>query len=407
MAFWNRKAKGSVVIQNAITESSELMSEIASYGGVTSPEQATRIVTVNACVRVLSESIAALPCETYRHLKDGGRERAKDTRIYDLLKFAPNPWMDAFQFWEIAVRSMLMTGNFYSTKTMVGGEVREIVDFPVNSMTKERSSESKVSFKVHGKSSTLGADQVFHIADALDGSGNLNGQSRIKQASNTLGKVKAAEAWSRAVFEEYGVPPGYLTTPNNLSEDQRNEIRKYFKGLLSTAADNEAQKGIPILTGGLDYKTPSISFADAQILEAQKYSSTEICALFRVPPHIAQFYENTTTWGTGIEQVALQFVSFTLLPILRRLELAASRQLLTRKQRQTLQIQFNVTSLLRGDLKARSEFYYKALMMGWMSINDVRKLENLNPVPGGDNNRVPLNTEELLKAMENEKNNSE
>ena len=406
MSFWNRKEKGGVVIQNAITDSSDLMSEMASYGGVTSPDQANRIVTVNACVRVLSESIAALPCETYRRLPNGGRERATDERVYDLLKYEPNPWMDAFQFWEVAVRSMIMTGNFYSTKTMVGGKVREIVDFPVNSMTPERSKNGRVVYKVQGMPD-LSPDKVFHIADALPGDGSLEGQSRIKQASNMLGKVQSAEAWSKAVFDEYGVPPGYLSTDKTLNENQRNEIRDYFKGLVGMQGDGTEKKGIPVLTEGLKYETPSISFADAQILDAMKYSRSEICALFRVPPHIAQFYENTTTWGNGIEQVALQFVSFTLLPILRRIELAVSRQLLTRKQRETLQVQFNVTSLLRGDLKARSDFYYKALLMGWMSVNDVRRLENLNPVEGGDDNRVPLNTKSLLDDIENEKDNSE
>lgn len=404
MGFFSRKKKpeSSVVIENAIDDSQALLAEMSRLSGVTDPDQAMRISAVSVCIRVLSESVAMLPCETYRMLPDGGREKAKDLRIYDVLKYQPNPWMNAYQFWELVVKTMLLSGSFYASQTRVGGELRELVDFPANALHPHRDESNRFSYKVAADASrSLSPEKVFHVADALKGDGSLVGQSRIQQSSQMLGKIKSAEAWSKAVFDEFGVPPGFLATEQDLTESQRNEIRDYFKGLVGID-QGEGKKGIPVLTKGLKYVAPSISFADAQILDALKFSREEVCAIYRVPPHIAQFYEKTTSWGTGIEQVALQFVSFTLLPILRRLELAISTQLLTRRERQTLQVQFNVTSLLRGDMKARAEFYYKALLMGWMSINDVRRLENLNPVPGGDSNRVPSNTEDLLKMMRDE-----
>lgn len=400
MRFWSRKKSKSVVIENAITDSDRLLKEAAYVGDGVTTSQAMRIGTVNTCVRVLSESVAMLPCETYRSIEGGGREKAKDEEIYDVLKYSPNPWLDSFQFWELAVKSMLLTGNFFSTKTMVRGEVREVVEFPFDGMMPQRDG-NRIVYKVNG-APDLTPDKVFHLADSLPGDGGLAGESRIKQGAVMLGKVKSAEAWSKSVFDDYGVPPGYLATDQDLGASQRDEIRDHFKGVVGMDSDNDGKKGIPILTKGLEYKAPSISFADAQILDAMKYSRDEICALFRVPPHIAQFYEKSTSWGTGIEQVSLQFVSFTLLPILRRLEMAIAKQLLSRKQRQTLQVQFNVSSLLRGDMKARAEFYYKGLLMGWLSINDVRRLENMNPIEGGNGNRVPSNTEDLLELMKNE-----
>jgi HK97 family phage portal protein len=165
--------------------------------------------------------------------------------------------------------------------------------------------------------------------------------------------------------------------------------------LLQQKYSGAMNAGVPmLLDNGLKWQSISINPEDAQMLESRAFSVEEICRFFGVPPHMVGHTEKVTSWGTGLEQQTLGFQKFTLRRRLKRIEQALEKQLLTARDRsEGVKIEFNLEGLLRGDSKSRAEFYRAALgdtqKPGWMVRNEVRRLENLEPVEGWDD-PVPL-----------------
>jgi len=140
-----------------------------------------------------------------------------------------------------------------------------------------------------------------------------------------------------------------------------------------------------VLEGGTEWKQLTINPEDAQMLQSRAFSVEEICRFFGVPPYMVGHTQTSTSWGTGLEQQTLGFQKFTLRRRLKRIEQALEKQLLTPEDRSRgVVIEFALEGLLRGDSTARAAFYGSALNSGWMTINEVRELENLPPVDGGD-----------------------
>ena len=370
--------------------SPEFYDLMLSAAGLT-PASVKQLATVNTCVRALSESVAMTPLHVYKKSEDGGREKATGHPLYDVLKNKPNDWMTAYEMKEFYTRCLLLRGNTYNVITRFNGKIRELIPLSPGEVSPQQAKDFRVTYKMQD-GSVRSAKDVLHMRDASDDC--LLGLSRIEQNRRSLNIAASAESWGETTFSKQGVVPGYLTSDRNIKEEQQTQIRDAWRGFASGE-----KEGVPVMPPGMEYKTVSINLEDAQFLETRKFQREDICGIFRVPPHIAQLYEKSTSWGTGIEQVSLQFIVFSLMPILNRIENAMECQLLTRAERQKYQIRFNANALLRGDMKSRSEFYAKALLNGFLCINEVRKLENLNPIEGGDVYRVPSNTEELLTGM--------
>jgi HK97 family phage portal protein len=173
-----------------------------------------------------------------------------------------------------------------------------------------------------------------------------------------------------------------------LTADQRNEAEH----LLQQKYQGTMKAGVPMLLDrGVSFKAITINPEDAQMLQSRAFSVEEICRIFGVPPFMVGHTEKTTSWGTGIEQQTIGFVQFTLRRRLKRIEQALEKQLLSPIDRQNgVRIEFNLEGLLRGDSKARADFYASALQNGWRTINEVRALENEPPVEGGDVPRMQM-----------------
>jgi len=154
-----------------------------------------------------------------------------------------------------------------------------------------------------------------------------------------------------------------------------------------------------ILEGGWKWSSLSISPDDAQMLESCGFSVEEVCRFFGVPPHMIGHTTKSTSWGTGLEQQSIGFQRYALRRRLKRIEQAIAKQLLTQEDRaRGIVVEFNLEGLLRGDSAARSNFYGSALNNGWMTINEVRALENLPPVPGGDVPRMQMQNVPITDA---------
>jgi HK97 family phage portal protein len=204
----------------------------------------------------------------------------------------------------------------------------------------------------------------------------------------TFGLAQAIERASGDTFRNGVRPSGLLKTADTLTLDQRKQAEELLQEKFAGAIN----AGRPMLLDrGMDWVQLSISPEDAQMLQSRAFSVEEVCRFFGVPPFMVGHTEKTTSWGTGLEQQTLGFQKFTLRRRLKRIEQALAKQLLSPADRQAgIVIEFNLEGLLRGDSGARASFYQQMLSNGVMTINEVRALENLAPVEGGEVPRMQM-----------------
>jgi HK97 family phage portal protein len=174
-----------------------------------------------------------------------------------------------------------------------------------------------------------------------------------------------------------------MTVDRILTTEQRDKLREIYEGLDANS--------LWVLEGGTGYQQMSLPPDDMQMLESRQFQLADIARFFRVPSHMINDTSNTTSWGSGIEQLNLGFLTYTLRPYLTRWESAVSHSLLSRTDRRKYFVEHNVEGLLRADSAARSNFYATAAQNGWMSRNEIRRKENLPPVDGADELTVQVN----------------
>lgn len=362
---------------------------VPSFSGVNVSENtALNSVPVFACVRVISETIASLPWITYRRLTPRGKERDISHPLYTLLHDSPNPEMTSFQFREALQGHLLTWGNAYAEieYDMGSGRIAALWPLRPDRMKVKRISKGILEYHYSlgsGQTVILKSYQVLHIPGmGFDG---VMGYSPITMARQAIGLTMATEEFGARFFGNGALPGIYLKHPNTLSDQARENIAKSW---------NKQHQGLSkshrlgILEEGMDVVKVGIPPEDAQFLETRKYQKTEIASLFHVPPHMIGDLERATF--SNIEQQSLEFVIYTIRPWLVRWEQAG--QVKFQLQGTSNFTEFLVDGLLRGDIKSRYEAYAISRNWGWTSANDIRELENQNPIEeGGDIYLVPMN----------------
>ncbi|MBR0456181.1 MAG: phage portal protein [Firmicutes bacterium] len=361
-----------------------------------------QMTAVYCCVRILSEAVAGLPLHLYRYTDEGGKEKATDHPLYFLLHDEPNPEMTSFVFRETMMTHLLLWGNSYSQIIRNGkGDVIGLYPLMPDRMSVDRDESGRLYYEytrseedaktMSNRDMTvrLSPEDVLHIPGlGFDG---LVGYSPIAMAKNAIGLAIATEEYGSKFFANGAAPSGVLEHPGVLKDPGklRDSWTQTFGG------SSNANK-IAVLEEGVKYTPISISPNEAQFLETRKFQIDEIARIFRVPPHMLADLEKSSF--SNIEQQSLEFVKYTLEPWLVRFEQSAARALLRQEEKSTYFIKFNVDGLLRGDYKSRMDGYAIARQNGWMSANDIRRLEQLDEIPkedGGDlylvnGNMVPL-----------------
>ena len=361
-----------------------------------------QMTAVYCCVRILSEAVAGLPLHLYRYTDEGGKEKAADHPLYFLLHDEPNPEMTSFVFRETMMTHLLLWGNSYSQIIRNGkGDVIGLYPLMPDRMSVDRdesgrlyyeytrSEEDAKTMSSRDMTVRLSPEDVLHIPGlGFDG---LVGYSPIAMAKNAIGLAIATEEYGSKFFANGAAPSGVLEHPGVLKDPGklRDSWTQTFGG------SSNANK-IAVLEEGVKDTPISISPNEAQFLETRKFQIDEIARIFRVPPHMLADLEKSSF--SNIEQQSLEFVKYTLEPWLVRFEQSAARALLRQEEKNTYFIKFNVDGLLRGDYKSRMDGYAIARQNGWMSANDIRRLEQLDEIPeedGGDlylvnGNMVPL-----------------
>jgi HK97 family phage portal protein len=363
-----------------------------SAAGVSvTPERAMTYSAVFSCVRVLAESVGQLPLHLYRQQ---GREKVKaqDHPLYGLLHDAPNEYMTAQEYKEWVVSCLALRGNAYSQINRVGvgkrSSVKELLPFPVGAVTPKRNPETlEVTYEValaDGTSETLSSAEVLHHKlFPLDG---LCGANPLRYARETVGLGIGAEMYGATLFANGASPGGVLEHPKSLTEGAYERLKTSWEERHQGA---ENAHRVAILEEGMKYAKIGMDAKDAQFLETRQFSRSEVCGIWRVPPHLIADLEHATF--SNIEHQGLEFVVHGLMPYLVRIEQRAHLQLLTPAERREYFFRFQVAGLLRGDMAARSEYYTKQLANGALSPNEIRDLEDQNPRDGGDIYLTPAN----------------
>ncbi|MBS3829810.1 phage portal protein [Proteus mirabilis] len=360
----------------------------SSSGKVVTADKAMQLSAVWACVRLLSESISTLPIKIYKSESDGSRSLAKDHPIYRLLCKQPNFEMTPSRFMLMVVASLCLRGNSFIEKKYIGSKLVALEPLlPQNMMVKRSDQTGMLEYKytdpLGQKTRTIPTNKIMHIRGfGMDG---ICGMIPVKIGRDVIGAALSVEESAAKIFENGLQSSGFLSSEFPLDDEQRERIRSY---LLSFVGSKNAGK-MMVLEGGMKYNNVTMNPEAAQMLESRTFSIEEICRWFRVPPFMVGHMDKQSSWASSVEGMNMQFLTNTLRPLLVNIEQEISRCLLNGDD--DYYAEFSVEGLLRADSEGRSAYYTTALQNGWMSRNDVRRLENLPPIEGGDIYTVQLN----------------
>ncbi len=362
---------------------------LAQAGVRVDAETAMRISAVWACVRVIAESLASIPLFVYERRANGGRQRAEGYYLYDVLRRQPNRSQTALEFREMLTAHTLLRGNAYA-QIVPGrrGFADQLIPLHPDRVDPKRQDDGTIQYRYRqpdGREIIYQDSEIFHLRGlSLDG---VTGLSVISYARESFGLALATESYGAKFFSQNATPPVALSHPGHLSEQAMQNLKQSWMETYSGLGN--AHKPA-ILEEGLRVERLGLTNEDAQFLATRSFQIADIARWFRVPLHMIQEHDKQTSWGTGIESLSLAFVIYTLLPWAARWDQSVARDLIVETDRYYAEHLFD--ALLRGDLKSRYEAYTSARNWGWLSVNDIRRMENMNPIGSeGDIYLQPMN----------------
>lgn len=351
---------------------------------------AMKIGVVYAAVRLISDSIATLPLDVYFR-RNGER-----------FPFRPKPeWIDypeadptigRSDFYQTIVMAVLLAGNSYTRILRDGdGNVVALRNLDPTRMEPRLNDQGFVEF-VFDNTRVIPGEDVIHITD-IRRAGSVKGDSRVDQLKDVLGISRALDEWSARYFGQGTVSSGIISYPGDMTEEQATRLKEQFeknsRGMRNAHRPN-------VLTGGAKYERMSDDAQQAQLTEAKIFAVEEICRVFKLQPSMLGSQVPGARAYASQEQDAIQFVTLTLRPLVFKIEEAFGR--LLRPISPTAFLRFNMEGLLRGDIQARYAAYSQGVQAGFLSINDIHRLEDMRPIKGGDVYRVPLSHVDLDAA---------
>jgi len=363
-----------------------------SAGVAVGPDSALKLSTVYACVRLLSETIEALPLSVYQRQADGGNKEATNHPLYDLLHDRPNNLQTSIEMRQMMTSHALLRGNAYAwIKPGPRGPVDQLEPIHPDIVTPLYMPDGNLTYRVSGGGGiysgippgTYNDDQILHLK-GMSFDGKL-GVSVITYMRESAGLGLAAERYASRFFGNGSVPSVALKRPAGL-KPLSDLAAKRLKSDFEAAHTGVNQHRVALLEEGTEIQPIGISNRDSQFIESREFQAEDIAGRwFGVPPHMVGLTSKATSWGTGIEQMGIGFVVYTLLPWLKRWEQAISRDLIIAPQ--TYYVEHVVSALLRGDTQQRYAAYAIGHQEWWLSPNDIRRMENQNPIDpddGGD-----------------------
>lgn len=354
-------------------------------GADVSQKSSLQISAVFACVRLLADTVSTLPADTYT--RDGDERRPYPTPTWLV---EPDVGVTRQDFLQQVVTSLMLDGNAFVQVLRAGAGVAALVVLDPTRIEVRRNRESRrPEYVVDQGQTVLPAGDILHITD-LRRPGDLRGVSRVAEMRQTLGLARALDEFAARFFGNGSTTTGIIEYPGNLNEEQARDLVDGFeaghKGLRRAHRPG-------VLSGGAKFQKTGVDPESAQMLGSRQMAVEEIARIFGIPPHMIGLTTPGAMSYASVEQNAIQFVTHTLRPLVTKIESALSRLLPG-----DAFVRFNMDGLLRGDSISRAQYHSTALQAGWETVNDVRRIEDLPPVDGGDQIRVPLANIEVNAA---------
>jgi HK97 family phage portal protein len=364
---------------------------LPTYSGKTvTPDNALAVNAVWACVKILAETESGLPFGMYVRDADGSPAPAPDHPLHEILHDTPNPEMSAMDFRMSQMAQLALWGNCFSRIARnTKGQV--IALWPLQSrmmrvgrQNADGSGDLVYQYNVGNQTQTYAATDILHVRTlSLDG---INGIAPITQLANSIGLAMALEEYASRFFGNGAIPGVALEHPARLGPDAVKNIRDSWKKLYG---GNQHAHEVAVLEEGMKIQVLGVDPQKAQANDSRKNQTEEIARIYRMPLHMIGDLDHATF--SNIEMQSLEFVIYTLMPWLELWEQAINRQLVIPADRKKYFCEHNVAGLLRGDMQSRYSAYAVARQWGWMSVNDIRRLENMTPIPAGNYYLEPLN----------------
>jgi HK97 family phage portal protein len=365
--------------QNVSLSAGSLFSE-----SVETTSGAMRNSLVWACVKIISEAVATLPCQVYRINKAGERELANFFREYDLLQSQPNDLMTAFSFKQAIVAQLLLRGNAFLLKDK-DAQKNTVGIIPIDPEKVEVSiSASGIKlFKVEGAQYPMTSESIIHLVGlTLDG---VVGLSVLEYNAETIGLNNTLKKFTKKYFKNSANPGGFISSENENSKEDIDRLKASWSAEYSSV---ENAGKTPLLPKGFKYNPLALNAKDAMLIEALGYGLQDIGRIFGVPS--SRLGDLSKTSYASQEQDDISFLKYTILPWLKRIENALTVGLFGMQSGQTW-VEFNADAFLRSTTIDRYQAHNIALQAGWATRNEIRKKENLKPLPGLDQIYIPLN----------------
>lgn len=366
-----------------------------------SPDLAMKLSAVYACVYVLSSSVAQLPLHV--KCKSGDKvETVKDHPAYYLLHDSPNAWQTSYKLREYAQSSVLLYGNAYiHIVRNKNGEVVSLESLePWKVQLLKNGSRYVYAYYGDDKTMSLSPDDVLHIKSL--GPSIKTGKSVIQTHAETIGLGLDARKFASGFFGGNARPAGILSVKTPLNSNAWDNFKKMWQ----TAQEklrSEENKTI-LLPAELDYKALTVSPVDTELLSMMKLNRSEIAGIFNVPAHMINDLEKATF--SNISEQTIQFIRFSVMPWVVNWEQELNRKIFTEAERKAgYFVKFNLAGIMRGTAGERATFYHAAITDGWMSRNEARQLEDMNPVEGLDEMLVSVNAAKQANNKQTENTN--
>jgi HK97 family phage portal protein len=358
-----------------------------SRAGVSvSVDSALKVSTVFACLRVLADGIAQVPLKVYREQADGTKELAKDHPVYRLLSRRPNEWMTSFEFRQVMMFHTALLGNGCAYIGRIRGVPKELIPLVPGSYAIEQARDYTLSYRLtgpNGQSTVLPREDVFHLrGPSWTG---VAGLDALQVAREAVGLAIATEETHAALHANGTQPGGVLSVKGALDDAARARLKEswaqYQGGLANrfkTAVLDMDSTWTPLAMKGVD----------AEHLDTRRFQIEEICRDLKVFPQMVGYADKTATFASA-ESFFLAHVIHTLNPWIENWEQSLARDLFPDED--DIVAKFSMQGLLRGDNAARATFYASGITNGWLTRNEARRLEDLNPIEGLGEPLLPLN----------------
>lgn len=357
--------------------------------------KALLISTVYRCVEVISDSVAQLPLEPYKIDSNGYKLKFTNHSTYRLLNAEPNSRMTRFTFIKTLIVSTLLKGNGYAfieRDNLGNATALHYIPSDLVTIIPPKTLKDNVAYSVTGLSNIIEACNMIHILNfSYDG---ITGISTLAHAKNTLGLSADSEAHASGFFKGGANLAGILKVQSNLTSKQKSDLKNSWQTAFSPSTGQP--NGVAVLEGNMEFQPITVNPTDAQLLETRQFNVIDICRFFGVSP-VKAFDLSKSSYST-VEATNLSFLTDTLSPLLEKLELEFERKLYKPSEKESIDVRFDTSRLLRADKQSLASYYNTLFNIGVVSLNEIRKELDLAAVEGGDNHFIQVNMTTVQNA---------